>query len=71
MRTLSTRFMNAAACGVLVGGASMAGCGMALGPVVVGVVGVVDSNRLAVFAPKPAHAAGGTTGLHLQSIAPN
>ena len=68
MRTLSTRFMNTAACGVLVGGASMAGRGMVLGRVV---VGVVDSNRLAAFAPKPAHAAGGTTGLHLQSIAPN
>lgn len=65
MRTPHTSFMNTAACGALVGGASMAGSGMAPGLV------VVDSNRPAVFfAPKPAHAAGGSTGLHLQSIAP-
>ena len=56
--------MNTAACGALVGGASMAGSGMAPGLV------VVDSNRPAVFAPKPAHTAGGSTGLRLQSIAP-
>ena len=64
MRTPHTRFMNTAACGALVGGASMAGSGMAPGLV------VVDSNRPAVFAPKPAHTAGGSTGLRLQSIAP-
>ena len=64
MRTLFTSFMNTAACGALVGGASMSGFGMAPGLV------VVDSNRPAVFAPKPAHAAGGSTGLHLQFIAP-
>ena len=64
MRTLVTSFMNTAACGALVGGASMAGSAMAPG------LGVVDSDRPAVFAPKPARAAGGSTGLRLQSIAP-
>ena len=67
MRTLFTSFMNTAACGALVGGASMAGSGTAPGLVV---AVVVDSNRPAVSAPKPALAAGGTTGLHLQFIAP-
>ncbi len=66
MRTLFAHSMNTAACGALVGGASKAGAGMAPGLVV-----VVDSNRPPVFAPKPAQAAGGTTGLHLQPIAPN
>ena len=64
MRTPHISFMNTAACGALVGGASMAGSGMAPGLVGVG------SNRPAVFAPKPARAAGGSTGLRLQSIAP-
>ena len=63
MRAFSTSFMNTAACGALVGGASVAGFGTAPRPV------VVVSNRPAV-APKPAHAAGNSIGLHLQSIAP-
>lgn len=64
MRTFHTRFMNTAACGALVGGASSVGSGMAPGRV------LVDANRPAVFAPKPAHTAGGSVGLRLQSIAP-
>jgi len=63
MRSPFTSFMSTAACGALVGGASMACSGITPGL-------LVDSNQPAVFAPKPAHAAGGSTGLHLQSIAP-
>jgi hypothetical protein len=59
-----TSFMNTAACGALVGGASVVDSGIAPGLV------VVDSNRPAVFAPKPAATAGIATGLLMQSIAP-
>ena len=65
MRHLHTRFMNTAARGALVHGASSIDSGIAPGLV------VVDSNRPAVFTLKPAALAGIATGLHMQSVAPN